>query len=125
MNNRISKKDKALIKGSMRRIFARSEYHRRIKDSAYVEHSDPTRKRVKSWRRCQVCTKPEAKTNCVLDHLLPVVPINSSLEEMSIQEIADAIWCDEENLQVVCSACHFQKTLRENAQRRKYKKENK
>lgn len=61
----------------------------------------------------------------VVDHLVPVIPVESSMEEMSADDLINNVWCELNNLQVLCPACHSVKTKAENALRRKYKKENK
>ncbi len=124
-NPRITKKDLALIKGALRRVFARSELRHAVIRKALVEHSDPLRPRVKSWALCAVCGKPEAKSYIVVDHKQPVIELTASLEEYCLQTLADRIWCIESNLQAICPSCHKLKTKLENAQRRKYKKESK
>ena len=121
MNPRITKRDKALIKGALRRVFARSELHRKVLDSAAIEHCDPNRPRVKAWRQCSTCKKPEAKSYVVVDHVSPVVPVDSALEHMTVQEIADALWCEEKNLAAICPRCHNKKTTVENQERKKNK----
>lgn len=126
MRDRFSKHDKGLIKAALRRAFARSDLHREVLEASDIQHSDPTRPKVKGWRRCSVCGKPEAKSYMVVDHVSPVVPVNSSLEEMTVLEIVDAIWCkDKANLQSICPTCHSQKTARETAQRKQNKRERK
>lgn len=121
-NPRITKRDKALIKGDMRRAFARSELHRRVLDRAQVEHYDPKRPRVKRWCRCAVCSNLDARSYMAVDHIDPVIKLDSCLEEMTLQELADRLWCIESNLQAICKSCHCVKTKGESSIRRDHKR---
>jgi len=60
-----------------------------------------------------------------VDHSVPVVALTSSFEEMTLEQLVDAVWCEESLLQVLCEACHDLKTQTENAERRRIKKEKK
>jgi len=115
-----------LIKGALRRVFGRSELRRKVIDSHILTgYHDPKRKRVKYWVKCELCGCWEAKSNIQLDHFHPVVPIDSSFEQMSVDEVIDRMWCEENYLQPLCKTCHKQKTLDENKERRRIKKEGK
>jgi 5-methylcytosine-specific restriction endonuclease McrA len=93
-----------------------------VLNEAVIEHFDPNRKRVTKWCRCAQCQKPEPKYLCAVDHVSPVIPINSSMEELSIDEVVNRIWCEKNNLQVLCEECHTVKTKAENKERRQLKK---
>lgn len=124
-NPRITAKERGLIKGAIRRAFSRSELRNSVLISAIIQHSDSERPKVKTWVKCAACLRPEAKSYMVVDHLVPVIPVESSMEEMSADDLINNVWCELNNLQVLCPACHSVKTKAENALRRKYKKENK
>lgn len=122
-NPRITKQEAGLIKGSLRRVFGRSELRRSIIDKAIVKgYKDPKRKAVKFWVKCEECGKMEAKSNVQIDHKIPLVPIDKSLEDMTWDEVINRLWCAEENLQILCLPCHKQKTAIEQKERRAYKK---
>lgn len=116
-------KERNLLKGSMRRLFGRSELRRSVIDKAIVSgYSDPARKAVKFWVKCEECGKMEAKSNVQVDHREPLIPLDSSLEEMSWDEVVSRLWCDESNLQIICKPCHRLKSKAENKERRRLKK---
>lgn len=121
MNPRITPRERGLIKGALRRSFARSDLRRKVLEASVISHIDPTRPRVKTWVKCATCGKPEAKSYCVIDHVEPVIPVDSSFEEMSLDDVVDRMWCDPTNLLPICEACHIIKTKSENRQRREYK----
>lgn len=122
MNPRISVKERNLIKGALRRVFSRSDLRREVIEESVVQHSDPSRPRVKTWCKCAACGKPEAKSLVKVDHILPVVPLTTALEFMTADELIDRIWCEKENLQVLDPTCHDEKTRLENKERRENKK---
>lgn len=123
-NPRISKKEQGLIKGSIRRVFGRSDLRREVIESYIVKgYSDPNRKKVKYWIKCSECGNMEAKSNIQLDHQEPVIPVNRSFEEMTLDEVVDRQWCLAENLKPMCKPCHYEKTKAENKERRRIKKE--
>lgn len=124
-NPRISKKERGLIKGALRRVFSRSDLRRSILDEAVVEHTDSTRTRVKTWVKCSECGKLDAKSNMDVDHQEPVIPLESTLEHMTWDELVDRLWCDKKNLAILCESCHSCKTSAENKARRQYKKDKK
>lgn len=94
-------------------------------DAAEIEHSDPKHPRVKKWVRCKHCKLPTPKYKAQVDHEHPIVPITSSLEDMTWDEVVNRTWCNPQNLQVMCKDCHKGKTLEENRFRRAYKKQKK
>ncbi len=125
-NPRISTKERSLIKGCIRRVFGRSDLRREVIASHIVPgYTDSKRKAVKFWIKCQDCGKMEAKSNVELDHHEPVVPVDSSFEDMSLDEVVDRMWCEVKNLRPLCEQCHRQKTNIEAKERREYKKRKK
>jgi 5-methylcytosine-specific restriction endonuclease McrA len=115
LNPRISAKDRNKLKGALRRAFATSDLRRAIIQAALVEHSDPSRPRVKQWFRCNLCKQLDAKSYAVVDHILPVIPVDTSFESVGLDFTADRMWCDPMNLQALCTPCHDVKTKAEKA----------
>lgn len=124
LNSKITAKERGLIKGALRRIFSRSDLRRSILEARIVPHSDPKRGRVKTWCQCAKCQKLDAKSNFAVDHIEPLIPLDSSLENMSWDSLIDRLWCDPSNLQLLCDECHDAKSKAENKQRREFKKNN-
>lgn len=121
----ITKKERNLIKGAIRRVFSRSETRREALADAQIQHYDPKRPRVTKWGRCEHCKKPEALYKMQADHIEPVVPISMSLEDMSWDEIINRIFCNKNNLQILCLGCHSSKSKSETKQRAQARKERK
>lgn len=59
-----------------------------------------------------------------MDHIDPVVPIGEKAFDMSLDVIASRLWCDKDNLQVLCKPCHKKKSADEVGLRRKAKRKN-
>ena len=121
-----NKKERNLIKGALRRVFSRSELRRKILDKAVIkDYLDPNRKRVTRWCKCPKCKKMVPAYLMEVDHEEPLIPVGSTLDDMSWDQVIDGLWCDERKLQALCGECHDTKTQAENAERRRIKKEKK
>jgi 5-methylcytosine-specific restriction endonuclease McrA len=118
MNDRITKRERGLLKGALRRVFSRSELRQKVLNTADIQHHDLSRPRVKKWSRCPVCYTAVPKYTMVVDHIDPVIPINSSFELMSLDTVVDRLWCIENNLQPLCEPCHTKKTKVEREERK-------
>lgn len=118
----ISPKDINLIKGALRRAFARSDLHRQVENLNRIEHSDPSHPRCKKWSWCNNCGQVIPTWRTQIDHVSPVVPLDKTAADMSIAELASRIWCDPGNLSVLCLHCHDIKSTIERGQRPKRKK---
>lgn len=125
MNNRITPKERNLLKGAVRRVFSRSDLRRKIVDLSRVDYYDAERPRVKKWSICPSCKKYIPTYQMQVDHIDPIIPINTAFEHMSLDEVVDRTWCEEHNLLATCIDCHKLKTKQENKLRREQKKKGK
>lgn len=124
MNPRINARERGLIKGAIRRVFSRSDLRQQvISESVMPGFKVMGRPKVKNWCKCQICGTPTPKSYMECDHIEPVIPLNSSLEEITWDELISRIWCKRNNLQAVCPLCHDEKTSQERKARNKFKKE--
>jgi hypothetical protein len=130
---------KRLIKGGIRRVFRQSIEMRFVLQNARVELSPKTLKDGSVGKKnqirytCAVCGKLFSQKDVAVDHIDPVIPLHKSEEKMTIDEMAYRIWCDIDNLQVICNtslkktngipSCHKIKTDEENFIRKKLKEE--
>lgn len=115
-----SPKDRNLIKGSLRRAFTRSDLHIQAEQRNRIEHSDPNHPRCQKWSFCSSCGVVLPTWRTEVDHILPVQPFDKFLEEMTILELIERIFCPSENLQVLCrDTCHLAKTAAEKLMRKK------
>lgn len=112
-----------MIKGALRRVFARSELRKNALGALRpLTYFDPKRPRVSQWVTCPHCQLKTPKYLMIIDHHDPVIPIYTSLEAMSWDEVIDRMWCDPANLRPLCKECHAKKTKQERNLRKMYKK---
>lgn len=80
-----------------------------VKLKARRKYTGPN-KRQKYEYKCNKCKKwfPDKQVN--VDHILPVGTLKK-LEDLL--QFVERLFCEEENLQVLCSTCHDQKTSKE------------
>ena len=124
MNNPTNPKERNLIKGAIRRVFSRSELRKQAIDASRVEgYTDPNRPRVTKWSKCPECKQMTPTYLMEVDHVKPVVELDSTLEEMTWDELVNKIWCDITNLVAICKPCHKIKSKAEAKERRRLKKE--
>lgn len=112
----------ALIKGALRRVFSRSNLRNQVLINSYITHSDLGRPRVKRWSRCNSCRLPVPSYEVEVDHISPVVPLDSSLEDMTPNDLVARTWCELSNLQALDPSCHKLKSKVEAAERAKFRK---
>ena len=128
---------KRLIKGGIRRVFRQSIEMRVVLQSARVELPPKTLKDGSAGKKnqvrykCAVCNGLFSQKDVAVDHIEPVIPLHRSEEDLTIDEMAYRIWCDINNLQVVCNttlkknngipSCHKIKTDEENFIRKRLK----
>ena len=114
-NPRVTAKEWNLLKGAINRVFSRSELNAQARAKLrVVEHSDPLRKRVKIWKLCPECNKPEAQSNFQVDHITPKLAYFEHFAQLeSVDDYIDRVWCDPSNLIAICVPCHKIKSLAE------------
>jgi len=104
--------------GALRKCWSKSPKRKIILDEA----RHPTEKGPRGGARfvCSICGEPFGSNDLAVDHIDPVVPIDTASKDMSWDTI---IWrmfnSPKENLQAVCKSCHKVKTDEENNDRRK------
>jgi 5-methylcytosine-specific restriction endonuclease McrA len=106
------------IKGAIRRIFRLSPWMKLSLQKARVEKPKVLKdgsvsKKPDVYYRCAMCLGEFKQKDVQVDHIVPVVPIERTLQEMSYDEIVDRIFCGLDNLQVLCKSCHDIKTKNE------------
>lgn len=120
--SRLTVKERNLVKGALRRVFSRSDLRRQALAASVIPHTDPARPRVTKWSRCSDCQQPTPSYLIEIDHVQPIVPVHSSLQEMTWDDLVERLWCDPSNLRPVCKPCHKIKTKLEAKERLQIKK---
>lgn len=112
--------DKSIIKGALRRVFARSP----VIINVLKQSVHPTLKGPKGGKQyiCANCKKTYAGNKVAVDHIYPVVPLHSTVHDLDYNEIVKRIFCDASNLQVLCETCHKAKTNAERYVRTEHKR---
>lgn len=119
----ISAKERNLIKGALRRVFSRSDLRKSALDLTVVPgYKDPARPRVSKWSRCAECKSMTPSYLLDMDHRTPIVPLDIPLDEMTLEELVERMWCSIENLQGLCETCHNFKSGSETKERAKHRK---
>ena len=126
------------IRSALRRTFSRSPIVREILNSARIEYDqykkDGTIAKRKAVRyKCAICGKEFKSSEVSVDHIIPVIPVNSEFDGWD--NFIERLFCDKDNLQVVCSyklkdrnkhegrsSCHHIKTQEERRQRKETEK---
>lgn len=124
------------IRSAIRRTFSRSPLVQKVIDSVRSEHDqfkkDGTLAKRKAVRyECANCGKLFMRKDIAVDHIDPVIPLDSTFS--SWDDFVDRLFCEEDNLQVLCSytlkrkdefggetSCHYKKTQEEKIERKKY-----
>lgn len=114
----VSPKERNLIKGALRRVFSRSDLRRQALELVKIEYSDPSRPRVTKWGYCTSCGILEPNYLLQVDHAVPIIKVNETLEDLTWDQVIEAMWCEIDNLKPVCKDCHKSKTKEENKARR-------
>lgn len=90
---------------------------------ALVLSVHPTIKGPRGGKRftCACCKSAFPGSGVQIDHIDPVVPEGMMQKNMTIDEYAARLYCDVSNLQVLCEACHKEKTNSEKKKKREAK----
>lgn len=115
----ISPKERGMIIGCIKRVFSRSNKAVRIRRMALSQ--DKTGPRGGKLFTCAVCGVLSGMGKVQVDHKDPVVPVDTTLQDMDLTTIIRRLWCDDDNLQVLCLKCHKEKTKRERKLRKEYR----
>lgn len=114
----------AVIRGAIRRTFARSPVVREVMNEVRKEfpkyNKDGSRsKKDAVCYLCNRCKKYVGSTKISVDHKIPVVSVEEGFVDWN--EFISRLYCGKENLQVICDDCHKRKTNFERFLRQFYK----
>lgn len=100
----------------LKRCFSRSATHRTV----LIRSIHPTIVGPRGGKQytCVECLKTFGQGGVQVDHIEPVIPVKKKARDMSWNEIISRLFCDIENLQVLCRRCHQIKTMLEREQRK-------
>ena len=72
---------------------------------------NPASGRLAQHYKCNACKEEFTSANVQVDHKKPVV--NPKLGFTTWDDYVDALFCEKNNLQVLCKECHKEKTKKE------------
>lgn len=136
---------RSLLRGALRRIWFRYPGRMEVLKAARVEimvrKKDGSGNKRQVWHKCSMCNalgkaqltpknlaelkrakkagepRPEnIPLRMAIDHIDPLVPLDGT--PITWQEYVLRLFCGPEDLQVLCSVCHREKTRLENTERR-------
>jgi len=122
------------IRSAIRRTFSRSPMVQEVKKSARTEHDqfkkDGTLAKRKAIRyKCVDCSGLFKGVEIAVDHIIPVIPTDEEFKDWN--GFVNRLFCDKDNLQILCSyklkdvakhnnepSCHHKKTQQERKERK-------
>lgn len=105
------------IVGALKRCFSRCYIHHNVLEAALVSETGP---RGGKRYLCSECCQPFSRKEVQVDHIDPVVPTIMQQKDMNWNYFMSRLFCNEDNLQVLCRGCHTRKTNRERKERKKH-----
>jgi len=91
-----------------------------LKAAFLDKHINTKTGRLASFYRCAICQDCFVAKDVHVDHIVPVV---GACGFTSWDDFIERLFCESDNLRVLCKPCHKNVTLSENAERRQYKLE--
>ena len=118
-------KEEAIIRNgiisALRRYFSRCHIRREVLAAAV--HPTKKGKRGGKLYTCNLCKSVVPSSNIQVDHADPVIPVDKTNYEMTLDEYVDRLfWCSKDNFQALCVDCHTKKSSKEKSARAKARK---
>ncbi|MGL4584067.1 MAG: HNH endonuclease signature motif containing protein [Flavobacterium sp.] len=88
-----------------------------LNDACIGKHINIKTGRLAKHYKCAACSGNYPAKDVVVDHILPVVPIEGFT---SWDVVVDRMYCEADNLQVLCKPCHKIKSSEESLERKKH-----
>lgn len=85
-----------------------------LNDAKTEKKINPRTKRLGQHYLCAACQQDFPSKDVQVDHISPVVDPSRGFENWDV--FIERLFCDRDNLQVLCTACHKLKTSEENLQ---------
>jgi 5-methylcytosine-specific restriction endonuclease McrA len=107
------------IIAAIRKSFIKSIEYTVVKHKSLNDSKGPRGGRVFI---CAHCNDLFGEGKVKVDHIIPIVPVDSTISEMTLRMYYERCFCSVDNLQVLCHDCHDQKSRVENEERKQFKK---
>jgi hypothetical protein len=115
----LDKKTLSLIISALRKSFAYNSPEYTAALDKVVDQSGP--KGGRRWK-CEGCGGKSARKDIFIDHIEPLVPLNTNVSNLSFKQLYERCWTNRNNLQVLCYTCHRVKSAKENSIRKEFRK---
>lgn len=103
--------------GFIRRAFVRWEPRRKaLKEASVGRKTNKKTGRLAEHFICSDCGKDFVQRDVQVDHIQPVVDPDEGF--VDLEHYFDRMFCDTDNLQILCRECHKDKTREENRKRK-------
>ena len=79
-----------------------------LKDAYTKTKTNKKSGRLAKHYRCAICSGEFTSTNVQVDHIVPIG------RDLDWNTFIEALFCEKDNLQVLCKSCHKEKTKSEN-----------
>jgi len=86
-----------------------------LKEAQAGKKENAKTKRIAMHYTCNSCKEDFPAKEVQVDHIEPVVDSKQGFKTWDV--FIDRLYCDKENLQVLCKSCHSSKTLTEKKER--------
>ncbi len=103
--------------------FSKNILRRFWKRTPMVAITTQKARRGRGAYECASCKNVFSNSAINIDHREPVVDVHKGYQ--NLDEFATRLFCDDNNLQILCKDCHLTKTLEENRLREETKAKNK
>lgn len=97
----------AMIKNCLRRQSRWWKPIKNTRDKVKRPYKGPN-KRQRFEYQCNICKDYFPATQIQVDHIIPVGPLRCAEDLVGVVE---RLFCEEQNLQCICTTCHSQKSL--------------
>lgn len=91
--------------------------HEVLKEALVGKEVNQRTKRMSNHYKCNKCKKVFPTKEVQVDHIEPIV--NPTVGFVSWDDFINNLYCEVDNLQVLCVTCHKKKTEKENKKRKK------
>ena len=123
---RIDSETHGRIVSAMKRVFSRSptanSFLRTYRtEEAWFKQNGERAKKPHVFYPCFKCGGIFKSNDVQIDHIDPVIPLNIPSKHFSYDSLAERLFCEEQNLQILCKQCHTEKSQIENSIRREWK----
>ena len=112
-----SRKDINNIKGALRQAYHMSDHYRtflqshRIEIPKYKKNGDRAKRDIIRYK-CEECLELYSGLDVHVDHIEPIQAMGR-LEIDTVGELVSRLYCSYDNLQLLCTSCHDEKTSAE------------